>query len=151
LNFGGDPTLPIKNVATAGNNRMAYLRFPLAGLSGNVVSAKLRLFGNRPTTLTVPDGAFAVSDNSWGETTITWLNKPALGAQQGAGIVPSATAQYHEWNVTAFVSAQKNASVAFVSLAVKMETAVDNANSPDVFNAKEAASNRPQLVVVTTP
>jgi hypothetical protein len=147
-NFGADPTLPVKN-GNAGNNRMSYLRFPLTGVGAKVNSAKLRLYGSRSAASTVTDSAFAVASNSWTETGINWNNRPALGARQGTGVVVATTAGYQEWDVTAFVQSQRTAGVAEVSLAVSMDT-LNNTPPPDLFNAREAASNRPQLVVVAT-
>jgi len=151
LNFGAVASLPVKTTGTIGNNRVAYFRFPLSGLTGTVTAAKLRLFGSRPVASALPDGAYAVTDNSWGESTITWVNKPALGAAQGSGVVVGTAAGYYEWNVASFVTQQKNASVASVSLAVHMDTTMPNDAAPDAFNSREATANRPQLVVTTTP
>jgi hypothetical protein len=146
-NFGTATTLQVKTQNTSGNTRWAYLRFSLTGVSGTVSSAKLRLHGSRPSTNSTPDSAFAVSSNSWSETGITWNNKPALGAKQGSGVVVGTTVQYYEWDVAAFVASQKAAGQTAVSLAVKMDA--DVTISPDSFSSREAASNRPQLVVVT--
>jgi hypothetical protein len=114
-----------------------------------VTAAKLRLFGNRPTASTVADGAYAVPDNTWNELTINWVNKPMLGAKQGGSVIVGATMQYYEWDVASFVASQKMAGATAVNLAVKMDTPTND--SPDAFNAKEAGTNRPQLVVTTSP
>jgi hypothetical protein len=143
-NFGTATTLQVK-LQTAGNNRIAYLRFPLASVGSTVGSARLRLFGNRASSSPVTDSAFAVASNSWGETTITFNNRPALGARQGSGIAVDTTARYHEWDVTAFVRAQKTAGATAVSFAVQMDSAVTF--GPDTFNSREASASRPQLVV----
>jgi hypothetical protein len=142
-NFGTDPALPVKNSTTAGNHRIAYLRFPL-GAVASVGQARLRLFGSRVTASMLTDGAFAVPSNMWTETGITWNNRPALGGKLGVSVVVTSTAQYYEWDVTAHVHAQKIAGASAVSLAVQMETATGNA--PDTFNAREAGSP-PQLVI----
>ena len=57
-----------------------YLRFTVAGLTDAATGAKLRLY----TTDASPVGGsvFAVTA-SWTETTLTWNNKPALGAPVG--------------------------------------------------------------------
>jgi subtilisin family serine protease len=144
-NFGTATTVVVKNSASAGTNRISYVRFPLTSVNGTVNSAKLRLYGSRPAATTVTDSAYAVSSNSWTETGITWNNKPAVGAKQGTGIVITTTAGYQEWDVTSFVKSQKAAGATAVSLAVQMDAPVTD--SPDTFNSREAASNRPQLVV----
>ena len=145
-NFGNATTLQVKNSSQANETRLAYLRFALASVAGPVSSAKLRLFGSRPATSTATDAAFAVASTTWTETGITFNNRPALGAKQGASVVVGTTAQYYEWDVTAFVAAQKTAGASAVSLAVQMETLITA--SPDSFNSRQASANRPELVVV---
>ena len=49
----------------------------------------------------------------------------------------------------AVVSAQTSAGASAVSLAVTMDAATNNGQ--DIFNTREAASNPPQLVVVSGP
>jgi hypothetical protein len=44
------------------------------------------------------------------------------------------------------VRAQKAAGAGAISLAVKMDQTVDH--GPDVFNSRQAGSNRPMLVVI---
>jgi len=149
MNFGTATTLIVKTQGTAGNTRITYLRFPLSAVGANVSSARLRMFGSRPTASAATDSAFAVSSNTWTETGTTWNNRPALGAQQGSGLVIGATAQYYQWDVTSFVRTQKTAGVSAASFAVKMD--VEISNSPDAFNSKEASSNRPELVVISAP
>jgi hypothetical protein len=143
-NFGTAASLEVKATADAGNNRVAYLRFSLAGVGANVASAKLRLYGVRPTAHPTVVGAYAVASTTWSETTINHNNRPALGTRQ-SGLAPGTTAQYYEWDVTAHVKAQKAAGATSVSVALRMDAQVTF--SPDTFNAREASGNRPQLVV----
>src|SRR5437870_2062888 len=58
--------------------QQAYLKFQLAGLTGNTVtSAKLRLYVT--TNGSVKGGSAAkVSNTSWGETTVTYNTRPAI-------------------------------------------------------------------------
>ena len=148
-NFGAATTLAVKNTTATGNRRISYLRFPLAGVSGTVSAARLRLHGSRTMATAVTDSAYAVSSNTWTETGITWNNRPALGAKQGASVLVSPAAQYYEWDVTAFVRAQKLAGASAVSLAVQMDAPVNDA--PDTFQSREAAANRPELVLEVAP
>jgi hypothetical protein len=114
-----------------------------------VVSAKLRLFGNRPTASANTDTVLSVGNITWSETSINWVTKPGLGVAQGPGMVIQTAAQVYEWDVLNHVSAQKSMGAAAVSLAVRMDGTTSN--SPDSFSSREAATNRPQLVVTTTP
>jgi hypothetical protein len=88
-----------------------------------------------------------VSTNTWTETGITWNNQPARGAKQDASVTVTTTAQYYEWDVSTFVKAQKAAGINTVSLALTGDDSNDS--GPDIFNAREATSNRPQLVVTS--
>jgi hypothetical protein len=142
-NFGGVPTLLIKTQTDTANNRISYLRFSLAGVIGPISGAKLRLFG-RTNTATHMDSAFAVSDNAWTETAITWKNKPALGARVARVGVTTAP-KYHEWDVGAFVQARLQAGDATVNLALQMDGSTNEA--PDTFESRESPMNKPQLVL----
>jgi len=145
-NFGNLTTLLVKATASGGTNRWAYLRFPLTGVNGAVNAARLRLHGSRPTTANgIPDVVYAVSNNTWTETGITWNNKPLPGEAQGFGVAIHTNAHYYEWDVTPFVKAQKAAGATAVSLAVRMSANVSI--GPDTFSSRQAASNRPELVV----
>jgi hypothetical protein len=146
-NFGTATTLVVKNTATVGNNRHSFLKFDATTVTGSVTAATLRIFGSHSTSGTTLDSAFAVPTNTWTENGITWNNQPALGAKQGASVSVTTTAQYYDFDVTAFVQSQKEAGVNLVSLAVTMD-AQEN-NSPDTFNSREATSDPPQLVVTT--
>jgi hypothetical protein len=146
-NFGSETTLQVKNTSAVDNKRRTFLRFDVSSFSGTVTGARLRLYGNH-TMSTTQDSAFAVASNTWTESGVTWNNQPALGAKQGNSVTVTTTAQYREWDVTAFVASQKAMGINLVSLGVTMDAQTNNA--PDTFNSRENAANQPQLVVTTT-
>ena len=150
-NYGTATVLNVKKTATSGNNRIAYLRFPLTNVAADVTRAILRVYGSRPAySADIFTGAHSVSSNSWSETGLTWNNKPARSAARLGGVVNlGPTAQYYEFDVTSFVHAQRAAGITSVSLALEMGLATDA--GPDVFNSREATGNRPQLVVTSRP
>ena len=81
-----------------------------------------------------------VASTTWGETTTTYSNAPAIGAQVAASGAFSANA-YVSMDVTSVVTGN-----GLVSFAVRRTNTAAIA-----FNAREAAAtNRPQLVVATT-
>ena len=131
-NYGSDPTL----IADTNPNREMYLRFELTGLSGPVETATLRLF---VTNGTVNGPSVAASaDTSWTESGITWNTKPAIGA----GVDNKATVPgnaYVDFDVTSLVPGEGDVTLALIP---------DNADGLYV-NAREAASNPPQLIVST--
>jgi subtilisin family serine protease len=142
-NFGTTSPLTVKN-GTTGYARVGYLKFNLPAVP-SVGSAKLRLYGSHAVSGAASDSAFAVQSTSWTEAGLTWNNKPPLGAKQGGSVPVNLTSQYYEWDVTAWVRAQKAAGATSLSLAVAMDAPV---NDPDNFNSREAASNKPELMIV---
>jgi len=144
MNFGKNNVLEVKSQAGADNNRIAFLRFPLTGVTCTpVVSATLRVHG-KSSAGTNMDSAYGVTDEAWTEMGITWNNKPALGTKLGTAAVGT-TGQYREWNVTAFVKSQQAAGRDNVSFAIGMDN--DTSSGPDTFSSREATTNQPQLVL----
>ena len=69
---------PSKLRATNGPATESYLRFTLAGITGTVQSAKLRIFDSNDASNNGP--AVYKAASSWTETGITWNNRPARTA-----------------------------------------------------------------------
>ncbi len=64
---------------------VAYLSFDLSALSGTVNSAQLQLTARDATSADGDGGhVYAVADASWSEDSLTWNNRPALGAYLGS-------------------------------------------------------------------
>ncbi len=118
----------------------ALLRFELPGLSGEVVSAKLRLFAFNGTS----NGpkAYLVHAREWSESVVYWEYSPSAlseGVLGDAGAV--ATNSWMELDVTDAFTGQ--ARVAF-------ELRPDGTDGVDFYSREHTdASLRPQLVVVT--
>ena len=68
-NFGTENRL-----RTDDRRRQSFLRFQVAGITGRVTSAKLRL---RSITDTADGPAVRGTTNDWSETGVTWANRPA--------------------------------------------------------------------------
>jgi acid phosphatase type 7 len=114
-----------------------YLRFSVAGLSDTVQSATLRLWATSATNS--GPSVFSTSD-TWGESAITWNNKPALSGAGVGRVATIATSSWAQFDVTPLVSG--NGTYDFV-LAGTSTDGVD-------FQSREA-TNDPQLVVTTGP
>jgi hypothetical protein len=72
--FGALPSLRVR---TGSDVLRSYLAFAVAGLTGPVVDAKLRLMVANGST----DGGDVLPvDGAWSESSLTWRNAPALGA-----------------------------------------------------------------------
>jgi hypothetical protein len=115
----------------------SYLRFALTGISGQVTSARLRLYD--PDNGTADGPAAYGTSSAWTETGLTWANRPARtsGPHDDKGAI--ATGSFVEWNVTPLVSGNGDASFVLAT------TSFDGAN----FASREdsTASRRPQLIV----
>ncbi len=107
-NFGTGAELGI--IQSGGDwNIQPYLRFNLSGISGNLVSARLRFYVSdgdddaspKPVSLSV------VNDDSWGETTLTWQNKPATGNTIASITFDAADDVYTSWfDVTSYLQSE---------------------------------------------
>ena len=126
-NFGSATTL-LADGDDAGAVMHAYLRFSV-GAVGTISNATLRVFTKDPTSQTY--NVVAVSDDSWGESSINWSNKPATGS-----VIASFTATtdeaYKDINITSGVQPNTTVSIAIVP-------ASGTTNGLD-FRSKEAAS-----------
>lgn len=147
LNYGTAPTLDVKtNLADNNTIRKSYLKFSLAGIS-NVGSATLRVYGsNYEDDFPLSVYTYAVDDNSWTESGITFANAPARPATAIKLLKVNNVQKYYEVDVTSLVQAQLNDDK-MVSFLLEN---TDGRNKRVVFNSREAASKPPQLVIQTT-
>ncbi|MGB7161424.1 MAG: DNRLRE domain-containing protein [Tepidisphaeraceae bacterium] len=142
--FGTYTAMEIKDDANASNSfdRESYLKFDIG--TGEIAGATLRVYGSLtdPTSTTI--GAFAVANTTWSESTINWSNKPVpTGTALATTIVTGETAQWYEFDLTAHAQAERAAGRSTISLLLKSTNGATRAN----FNSREAAVNRPQLIV----
>ena len=145
-NYGTNTQLRAQTNATASSNYDSYLKFDTTSAGGQVTSAKLRLYASLSGTGSVASSAYAVSNTSWGETTITWNNKPALGAVLGSASTTSTSYAWKEIDVTAYVQSEKAAGRNVITLGLH------NGATSSVYvraNSRNATSNKPQLVITT--
>jgi hypothetical protein len=144
-NFGTSTALEVR-VGTTGNTRWTYLRFDLSGVP-SVQAGRLRLFGNlsATTTTAVRTQVFSSTNLTWGESSITWNNKPAAGSTVLASVPlvnSSTTARWYEWDLTAFLKAEKAAGHTAVTLVLKDDVST---TAIATFRSRQASSNRPEL------
>lgn len=147
-NYGSNTILAAQASATANSNYDSYLKFDTASSSGTVTSAKLRLYTALSALGTVSTSAYAVADTAWGETTITWNNKPALGASLGSLTVNSKVYAWKEFDVTPYVQSEKSAGRHVLTLA--LHNAATSVPYVKAYS-RNMLSNQPQLVIVTDP
>jgi chitodextrinase len=113
----------------------AYLRFTVQGLAGYTIqSAYLKVYSNSSSSLGIT--ALAVADNTWGETTVTYNNAPALGSS----LASSGAITASSWvilNVSPYITGEGTYSFGVTS----------PGTSTLSFAAKESGVNAAQLVV----
>ncbi|RPD38275.1 DUF7594 domain-containing protein [Chitinophaga barathri] len=147
-----DSTLLITKVSPAGqlnNARESYLQFDLSSITSPLASVVLKVYGKVDGTAvpSVAVGAYSVASTTWTENAITWNNKPATGSAPLATVTVGNTEfAYYDFDVTAYVQAEKAAGRNKVSFALKSQVAHD----PRIFwNASEFGSNPPLLSIIT--
>ncbi len=146
-NFGSNPALTVRKSSDANGTYLSYLRFDISSLPVNSASVKLRLYGqvNNNRTKQIITQVFNVTSQTWGESTITFANKPAAETTVLASKTIAGTAlKYYEFDVTAHINSLRSAGATSVSFMLATSTTTNS--SRVVFNSKEAASNPPQLV-----
>jgi hypothetical protein len=130
-NFGSDPTL---RTAPSPKVERSYLRFDVAGITGPVTSASLRLYAETASL----DG-FAVrtvATTPWSEGTITYANAPTPGpivATSG----PVAGDGWTSVDVSALVRGAGRVDLVLTS----------NGRSSGLYASRETGVTAPQLVV----
>jgi hypothetical protein len=145
-NAGADPNL-VAVKAAAGFNLESHLRFDLAAApAGNVGRAVVRLygaFGGASAGGRMPVAVSAAAAATWGESTITWQNRPATAGPVLA-TTPVGAYGWYEWDVTPHVAAARAAGKPSVGLVVQATT---GDAKQVLFSSKEGSALRPQLVL----
>ena len=142
-NFGTATTLVVKQSATADVQRRSYLRFALPAM--NVGRAVLRLRGALSSSGDVPVAVHPVASTSWSESALTWNTQPARGTTALATTrITSATSAWYEWDVTAYVRAERAAGRSAVAFGL-VGTAATTPYA--AFRSRQAASDRPALLL----
>jgi hypothetical protein len=147
-NFGTATTLEVRTTGTAndGNNRDAYFKFGVATAS-SIGLAKLRIYASLSATGTVSTSAYPVAVTSWiesGTGSLTWSNKPALGAVLGSVSLTGTTYAWYEIDVTSYIKSELAAGRTVISIALH-----DGASStPNLrINSRESTTNKPELLI----
>ena len=115
-------------------DRRGYVRFNVAGVTGTVTSATLRVHAN--STHAAGFEVETVTDNGWLESSITYANAPSFGPVLGSS-GSTTTGTYTEVDVSAAVTGDGAVSFAL--------TPLNNTNLP---LATRESADKPELVVV---
>lgn len=130
-NYGTATSMLVDNNPTT----ESYIRFNVSGLDGLVESATLRIFVE--DTSSTGFDVHSVTNNSWGETTITYNNAPAIGSVLDSSGSTSANA-WVDVDVTSYITGD-----GLVSFGV-----TTSSNQAIDFSSREG-SNAPELVIET--
>jgi glucose/arabinose dehydrogenase len=149
-NYGNDGVLNVKRSGTTGNTRESVLKFDLAALPATFSGAKLRLYGMLTNVLdsgTPQVQVYKSLNDNWTEAGLTWNNKPAsTGSAVATKTISGTTGQWHEWDLTSFLQAEKAAGNTILTLVLR---ASNTTNPMATFNSGEATTNQPHLLVTT--
>ncbi|MFH1808819.1 MAG: DNRLRE domain-containing protein [Pseudomonadota bacterium] len=137
---GSEPTVQVGGDGSDGIGRTIYFKFDLTGVTGVVQQARLHL---RATNAGWGGAVVSVPDSTWSESTLTWNNRPMMGAalydQAGAVVIDDSYAL----DVTAAMWLGASVSMAMIS----------TANDGAAYGSKENPdlSTRPVLELVILP
>ena len=146
-NFGSEHGLLVKKYgATNSNTRVTFLKFDLdsADLNG-VESANLKLYARSLYNTPLNVSAYMVFDDSWGENTITWRNKPLFFGSLDQVYVGSAGREY-SWDVTDYVA---NAAASDGVVSIALWSSSGSVNTAAMFYSREH-SRSPVLEIEET-
>ena len=132
-NYGSRTTLQVDGSPT----QIAYLRFNVTGLSGPVQSARLRLEVTNASSF--GGTIYSISNNSWGESTVTFNTRPVIDGPALAALGKVAVGDIVELDVTAAIPGNGTYSFAMDS---------NNSNGAD-YRSREAVTNPPVLIITT--
>jgi hypothetical protein len=140
--FGAGAAIEVKQFQPT-FSRTAFVRFPTSSFEGTATRATLRAygyFGQVPVVV----AAFGTSAD-WSEGDLTIAHQPDVsGSALSSVTVGSAAPRWYEWDVTAWVQAEKAVGKPAVAFALKSLT---YGNGIAYFASKESGSSAAQLVV----
>ncbi|NOT95705.1 MAG: glycoside hydrolase family 16 protein [Nitrospira sp.] len=144
-NYGATTDMIVKN-DVASWARQSVLKFNFGSYAGSSVSsAKLRLFVAGAGTDASRTLTFMTATEAWAQGTVTWNTAPAYVTSIGDKVVSNAVGVWVEQDVTAVVNAQMTDKI--IAFKIKNQTGAFSGNGNISFNSKEAASNKPELVL----
>jgi heparan-sulfate lyase len=137
------------NTEPTGATRSVFIKFDVSDLEHNVTSAVVRLFAQDAASATIPVSVYAINDDSWTETTLTWNNKPASGDLLTTVNV-SGAGKWYEFDVTAFVAGEATGDGMVTLQLIDDSAAGEVVRFRSATNAGEpTGGNMPEMLIVT--
>ncbi len=153
-NFGTSTDLYAKDgpASPGDEDYETFLKFDLTSVASIGSGSKLRLFKGNVTPTGITNQVRSSTNTSWiesGTGSITWANKPGLTSTiHATGTWPSQN-NWAEWDITAFLQAEKAAGRNIVTLVVRSTLAQTQTTNAPRADSRTNASNPPQLAIVT--
>lgn len=85
-NFGADDDLVVKSASDEKYTRRSFLRFDLSGYQASSIESaafKGYVHSHQSPGVSVPLSLYAVNEDTWGESSITWNSQPVSGSLLG--------------------------------------------------------------------
>lgn len=141
-NYGTETLLKVKTDGS--NQRDAYVKFSISGYS-QINTATLRLNVKMAESNLTDLTLYKCPTNSWGETTITWNNRPAYGTVLNKIPTVSTNYTWYELDVSAHVRSLQASGTQTVAFALHSSNGV---NAILNIRSREHADG-PQLLLTT--
>jgi 3',5'-cyclic AMP phosphodiesterase CpdA len=145
-NFNSDSVLRVREGSSDLNRCRSFVQFDVSGVMGNVLGAVMKM-RVRPAGLPdgkgIKSGVYAVSSDSWAESTLNWNGAPAAGVLLDSVTVSSVGMEY-SWDIGTYVAAEVVGNKK-VSVMVKDYAAMDRRID---FERREGGKG-PVLMVLT--
>ncbi|HEY0550171.1 MAG TPA: DNRLRE domain-containing protein, partial [Verrucomicrobiae bacterium] len=126
-----------------GNNRDGYLKFSLSGI-GHVSNATLRVYAKQADTPVRDLTVYQVADTNWGETSVTWNNRPSLGSRIVGQNVTTSYAWY-SFDVSSYVRSEQVSGKTLITFGLH----TTNGGSAVLNVRSREETEVPELVIVT--
>jgi len=130
-NYGDATTFRVKFSST--EVQYSYLRFVVVQGSSIITGAKLRL---NCTDSSADGGTLYLVDNNWGETTITWNNKPPITGNPVGHFTNVVGGSFVEMDLSSVITGPGTYSLGMVS-----------ASTDSAYYSSKEGANPPQLIV----
>jgi PKD repeat protein len=137
-NYGSKGTLRVRDGGATSDSYRSYLKFDVAGLTGPVDSARLRVFVTDPAS----DGGdlYSIADTTWTESGLTWNNAPPFSGIPARPLGPATNGTWVEFPLDPRVFAAGDGTYSF--------TIVGHSSEVLWYGSRETA-NPPQLIVTS--
>ena len=137
-NYGTSTSLRAQK--TSSDDLRSYLKFGVSGLTGTVVSAKLRLkvtnASNDGGSVYKVSNFFLSTTTEWDEDGLHWNNAPTISGSPLSSVGAVTIGTFVEWDVKAAVTG--NGTYSF---------AIKNNSSDDAQYMSDEAASKPELVI----